>query len=277
VSAPVEQRPPELVAVVPPQPSEQVQPNQRPELDASPQPGAPGRPLADAPMQPAVPSAETVGIEFDRFASLLSLVDLRLDQGAPGQALAVLADLQRLGPNVDQRAALAARRARAVGGLDAGVTRVVARLAAGEVHAAAALVGELLAAGEDAEAALAQLEGPGWRLVAEGSPWRQAEPLPKGRSVRVRLASVARVGTVADCRSDRATVRIAHGQGVTFPTVPLWQLEPVDPSVEEAVALGWACVAAGEVVMARCWAQVARLRGGGAAAAELAAAFAERE
>lgn len=271
---------PAAPAAVPPQAGEQgttepeVQPV--PESTEPPQPGAAGvgAPSVDTP---AAPTGETAGIDLDRFDSLLSLVDLRLAQDAPSQALAVLGDLQRLGPSAEQRSALATRRSRAVAALDALVVRIAGALAAGEVSGAAAIAGELLAAGDDAAAALSGLPGPAWRLAAQAAPWRQPEPLVKGRSVRVRLGGIARVGTIADCRSDRATVRLAHGQGVTFPTVPLWQIEPLEPTADEAAALGWACLAAGEVVVGRCWAHVARLRGGGPAAAALEAAFAERE
>jgi hypothetical protein len=44
-----------------------------------------------------------------------------------------------------------------------------------------------------------------------------------------------RDGRLQSVRADEATVRVADDGGVTFPTVPLSDVEPVAPSVDEAL------------------------------------------
>lgn len=220
-------------------------------------------------------------LDADRFASLLSLVDLRLLEQAPARALVVLAEIEHLGPTPAQAEELAPRRQAAELGLTGVLDALLAELRAGDVLAARARAQELLAAGPSGEAVLALLPPPAWRLgeVAGDLELRQPQPLAKGRAVWFRSHGTRRLAHVVDSRSDRATLRVASGGGATFPTVGLAELFPVDPEPSEAVAQAWAALRAGDLLLARCWFGAVQMRAPtasgpdlGALAAALAAA-----
>jgi hypothetical protein len=58
-------------------------------------------------------------------------------------------------------------------------------------------------------------------------------------------------------------MRLVGERGVTFPSVPVYQLEPESPTAVEAAELGIAALLAGDVRRARLWCACALTRGGG--------------
>ena len=243
--------------------------------ESSPPGSAAGESRGTAPTPAATDRAAAAPpvLDADRFASLLSLVDLRLYEQAPVRALTVLAEIDRLGPSPAQAAELAGRRQQAEQGLAGVLDALQDELRAGDVFAARPRVEELLSAGAAGAAALAVLPPPVWRAgtVAAGLDLRQPEPLAKGRAVWFRMAGTRRLAHVVDGRSDRATLRVASGGGATFPTVAPTEVCPVDPQPEEAVSMAWAALRAGDLVLARCWFGVLQLRASSIDGPELAA------
>lgn len=221
-----------------------------------------------APTEPvaAGDAANAPPIDADRFGSMLSLIDLRLQQGEVGRAMVVLEQLQQWALLPAQRAELATRRASGDEALQQCVLEVSRRLTLGEVRLAAALVRSLLAGGAASREHLQKLPcgaQPERQIAAPRERWRQPEPLAKGRMVRLLQGDTSRIGSVVDSRSDRLTLRVAHAQGVTFPTVAMSAVEPLEPTPNEAVAMGWASLQAGELLVARLWLACAELRGAG--------------
>ncbi len=237
------------------------------ELAGDPAPGNPNT----APGSGSSPAG--TGIDGDRFASLLSLVDLRLQQGEVGRALAVLTELapERLSPA--QRDVVAQRRQLAQQALGTSAAEVRAWLRSGDVRLATAAVRGLLAGGPATAASLAELPcgaSPDRPVPDNDGSWRLPEPLAKGRAVRLLVEGTRRIGTVVASRSDRVTLRINTGQGVTFPTVDLAAVEPIDPTPDEALAMAWAALHAADPLAARLWLACAELRAGESAPAGVA-------
>lgn len=234
---------------------------------------AEAKPDHPTPPAPAGEAAAGTAIDGDQFASLLSLVDLRLDQGEVGRALAVLGELESRPLTEPQRDAAALRRqlaGQAAGGV---LAEVRAWLRSGDVRLAAGSVRALLEGGASTAALLAELPcgaDPARPVPHDEGTWRAPEPLAKGRAVRVLQGGLRRVGTIVDSRSDRVTLRIATGQGVTFPTVELAAVEPLEPTVGEAVSMAWASLHANDPLGARLWLACAELRGEGQAQAGVA-------
>lgn len=89
------------------------------------------------------------------------------------------------------------------------------------------------------------------------------EPPPSpdlhGRLV-LSAKSESRTRVVAQ-RGRTATLRVVEAQGVTFPTVAVWQLEPDSVTADEAVELGLAALQDGEPLHARLWCAIATARG----------------
>ncbi len=266
-------------AVVPP--ADAGQPGAAPGVlaSAAAAAGAPASPAAaeapaEAPAEAttdatAAPAGETRGaaprgLEPDRFASLMSLVDLRLEQRELGRAFATLDELLQQPLDAAQREAVLARRQKAFDPLVACQRQIEGDLAVGRIHDAAAAVRRLLAGGPATAGVFAALglgDDPQRPPTAEAE-WRMPEPLARSRAVRVRRDGQELVATVTDSRSDRLTLRLASAQGLRFPTVAATEVEPVEPTAAEAVALGWAALRAGQTLRARLWqACAARLDG----------------
>jgi hypothetical protein len=230
----------------------------RPEVEPSPAPVVP--PAA------ATPAAEA-GIDRDRFASLLSLVAARRQQGELGGALAVLQRTGSLPLDVAQRQVVQNSTQEVQGEVEVACGEIRTALAAGEVLAANARCRTLLAEGADivGPALAAGLDLP--PLPLQRSPERTAQPwpiaasLPRDRIVRARLAEGPVTGRVVDGRSDQVTLRIETPHGVTFPTLPVVRCEPVGPTADEAVELSLAALQAGDALLARLWLSCADLRG----------------
>lgn len=234
---------------------------------------------AAAPLQPAEPNGTTseptsepcppvATFDTDRFAVRLDLLQRSIDEGRLGAALATLAQLAAQPLDGAQQAALLTPRQQLADALAARSSQVVAQLGRGEVLAAHASIALLASDGETfvhdvlqqalrAAGADGALLGPR-RESTESLPI--ARPLPRGRELRVRTRSGLVAGRVVDSRSDQLTVRIEHPGGVAFPTVPVVAVEPVSPTADEAVELGFAALQAGDVLLARAWLATARLR-----------------
>jgi hypothetical protein len=234
-----------------------------PATESSPVPAAP----PEAVLASRPPVAEGNGVEADRFASLLSLVSARRQQGELGGALAALQRALTLPLNTTQRHTIEATTHDVRAALDEACRQVLAALGAGDVLAARERCRLLLAEGaESAGPALATaLQVPAGsldRVPERGAvPWPIAAPLPRDRVVRTQLPTGATTGRVVDGRSDQVTLRIETAHGVTFPTLAVTACEPVDPTADEAVELGLAALQAGDGLLARLWLCCARLRG----------------
>lgn len=230
------------------------------------QPAEPtGEPASEPNREPATPVAT---FDADRFAVHLALLQHSIDEGRLGTALATLTQLAAQPLDGAQQAALLTPRQQLADALAARSSQVVAQLGRGEVLAAHASIALLASDGEAfvhdvlqqalrAAGADGALLGPR-RESAESLPI--ARPLPRGRELRVRIRSGLVAGRVVDSRSDQLTVRIENPGGVAFPTVPVVAAEPVSPTADEAVELGFAALQAGEVLLARAWLATARLR-----------------
>lgn len=223
---------------------------------------------AAAPVEPAEPTKPVATFDADRFAVRLDLLQRSIDEGRLGAALATLTQLAGQPLDGAQHAALLAPRQQLADGLAAAVSQVVAQLGRGDVLAAHATIALLASDGEPFVHDVLQqalrvagvegaLLGP-LRESTESLPI--ARPLPRGRELRVRMRSGLVAGRVVDSRSDTLTVRIEQQGGVAFPTVPVVAVEPLQPSADEAVELGFAALQAGDVGLARAWLACARLR-----------------
>lgn len=233
-------------------------------------------PSAPAPAAPA-PAAEvppgTGTVDGDRFASLLSLVSARREQGELGGALAALRRAEALPLDAGQRATVQRSTGELRADLDAAARLVAAQLTEGQVLAAHDRCRVLLTDGADLVAPvlarqLAFTDAAVDRLPARGAlPWPIPQPLARDRIVRARLAAGEVTGRVVDGRSDQVTLRVEAGNGVTFPTLPVTACEPVGPTADEACEQALAALQGGDALLARLWLACARLRGGSAASA----------
>lgn len=145
--------------------------------------------------------------------------------------------------------------------------KLVAAIGEGEIGAAERLLDTLLLPAEPAiDAALLALSAEhGWpavhSLVSSALAVEVGDTIRSDRAVRWWSAA----GTVLRMRvvrvdGARATLRLISARGVTFPSVPVYLLEPLSPSADEAAGLGLAALMAGEVRRARlfCACSVAR-------------------
>jgi hypothetical protein len=249
-----------------------------PDPTRDPAPGA--APAAEVPT--AAAGQERVDdIAADRGRGLLRQAETALASGDLG-ALALLElrakELHGALP-ADVQADLAAMGERIAAALAFG-PRLKELLASGQVLAAAGLVGSLrrddLPAAMVARAeALATAEG--WPSLL--APWRPLtgvsvagiEDLPRLREVRFRRADLVESGRVWRCSAERVTVRQQQAGGYVFPVVARAAVEPIDPSVAEALAQGRASARVGEPLLVALWCCCLRARGASAEAAELEA------
>ncbi len=234
--------------------------------------------VATAPAAPASESAATMpapmpappaaaGIDSDRFASLLSLVAARQQQGELGGALAALQRALVLPLDATQRETVQARADEVRAALDRACEQIANAVGTGDVLAAHSSAQKLLAEGAElarpALAASLHCAAESLDRVPErgAMPWPIAAPLARDRVVRVRLAAGPATGRVVDGRSDQVTLRVETEHGVTFPTLAVTVCEPVDASAAEAVELALAALQAGEPLLARLWLCCANQRG----------------
>lgn len=224
-------------------------------------------PAAQPP--PTATDEAAPGIEADRFATLCSAITVHLDRGELAAAAKALAHVASMPLDMAQRGVVDA----AEGDLRQAAGRqlqvVAAAIAAGRGRAAAAAFVPLAALADEPVAWLADL------VAATGlAAWRRGEPAPdsalpaprplaRGRSVTAQgtdgeLRGVVVAADPADC-----TLRVERPTGIAFPSVPLVACEPEDPTAAEAVELALAAARQGDVLLARAWAHIADLRGGG--------------
>ncbi len=221
---------------------------------------------------PAEAPTNTAGaspVDSDRFASLVSLVRTRTDEGQFGSALEALHHMRSLALDATQRTALSVPALELETALAAACSRIVQFVCQGQILAARDGSTRLLDDGEPfVEPVLAEslrptgLSGGLLRMPAQdGRPWPTAAPLARDRSVRAWLATGVQTGRVIDSRSDEVTLRVQGAQGVTFPTVPIVRCEPVEPTSVEAIEMGFAALHGGDALLARLWLAAAKLRG----------------
>lgn len=251
--------------VLPPQPLGEAAP-------ATP----PAAPPATSPAA-AVPVPEpAVGLDPDRFGSLLSVLDAQVAARQFGAARQVAARLLAAPLDQAQRAVVAARGEALERSLSTTIADVVAALTAGQVLAAEATLATLLA--DDAAPVLPllwpqlRLPGSGADLdhvpPQDGAPWPLPQPLLKQRAVRTVRNGAPVVGRVVDSRTERLTLRLEAGGVVLFPAVAVVDCEPVDATAAEAVEMAFAALQNRRPRLARLWLSCAILRGGEGAATE---------
>lgn len=241
-----------------------VAPQAAPTVEAKPTPVP-----ATAPESPD----REMGLDADRFASKTSAVQHALDGDDLAAAEAAVTHLVGLPLSQAQQASAAELQAAVQQRWRDEARKVVAALRRG-----AALEARLLLVrwwpvdGGARSAAIARaLQAEGVALEFGVSPPTTpvpiARPLARGRAVRVRSGAQWLAGTIADGSSEQVTVRIPGPRGVTFPTVPLVDCEPVEARGDEALELAFAALHRGDGLLARLWLAVARE--GGAAGERL--------
>jgi hypothetical protein len=204
-----------------------------------------------------------------------------LAEGRVAAAGHALATLRALGGTANQ--ALPDLEAAVQRGIAQGCDGIAAAIEAGEIFHAERLLAALLDAGSDGGSdvgnrkALALLAaGRGWPALdgearpvvggAAGGAARAAAvgaPFGSDRAVAWCAGDGEPVGArVVSVRGGEAVLKLVSPRGVTFPSVPLWQLEPESPSPAEAAVLGQLALQAGHVRRARLWCACALARGG---------------
>lgn len=223
----------------------------------APAQNAPAAPLAEAP----VAATAGKGIEADRFASLLSVLDTCAARGDIGNALATLQQLRQMPLDEPQRLALAGSARTVETELATACGKVVQALCQGRVLDGHALfvrmLGETDPLTQSWLSSALQVAGLGdvplQPVRTNDGPIPQPQALPRGRAVRVLRGNNLAAAVVADSRSDQVTVRIEDGSGMSFPTVARTQCEPVAPTRDEAIEMAFAALHAGEPLLARLW------------------------
>jgi len=204
----------------------------------------------------------------DRDAALVSAVRQALAEGrvaAAGHALATLRALGGAGSRVLPDLESAVQR-----GVAQGCDGIASAIEAGEIFRAERQLAALLDGGDaGADKALAALAAArGWPALdgeARAAARMPAVTAPFGgdRAVIWCVGDGEPVGArVVSVRDGEAVLKLVSPRGVTFPSVPLWQLEPESPSPAEAAALGQLALQAGHVRRARLWCACALARGG---------------
>jgi hypothetical protein len=218
-------------------------------------------------------SGEAASALDDRDAALASAVRQALAEGRVAAAGHALATLRAVGGAGKQ--ALADLEAAVQRGTAQGCDGIAAAIEAGEVFRAERQVAALLDGGSDGgsdasstKALAALAAGRGWPALdgeARAAARAPAATAPFGsdRAVTWCAGDGEPVGArVVSVRDGEAVLKLVSPRGVTFPSVPLWQLEPESPSPAEAAALGQLALQAGHVRRARLWCACALARGG---------------
>ena len=219
---------------------------------------------------PSTVAAPDVGLDADRFASLLSVVEARRAEGALGAALAAIDRVRSLPIDAGQTTTVQEVQRRLEDAFATRLAELVGLARSGQVLAARGAAGTLLA---DAAPALhgllaVAIGAPTTGALpavpaADGMPWPTPAALARDRSVRVQMPDATDTGRIVDSRSDQVTVRVQRGQAVTFPTVRVVLCEPVDATPAEAVEMGFAALHAKDGLLARLWLACAKVRGDG--------------
>lgn len=239
---------------------------------AGPPDGEPGSaPAGEAAPQSAPLESPAPAVDPDRFASLVSLVRTRTDERQLGSAMGALQHLRSLPLDAAQRTVLSVAADELQTAMASACSHVVQSLCQGQVLSSCDEVARLLADGPQLVQPLlleslrvAGIAGDLLRApVRDERPWPVPPPLPRDRRVRLHSRDGVQLGRVVDSRSDQATLRVQGAAGVTFPTVAVVALEPVDATPAEAIEMGFAALHAGNVLLARLWLAAAGLRGAG--------------
>ena len=155
--------------------------------------------------------------------------------------------------------------------IDSACTSLASHLQAGQVLAARECLQELLEPPSAATVAALDLMSRkhDWPLLTGAqarttTDQEQAVPswegLARGRVVRsLRHGEVARSRILA-VSVDGITLRVVDKDGVTFPTVQPWTVEPESVTAAEAAELGLSALAEGELAYARLWLVCGQLR-----------------
>lgn len=227
---------------------------------------------APAPAANAVPGPEpavdpaAAAAAADRLHSLGSTLRSAVAGGHLGAGFAALAALDGAGAGAG--APGAALRAELEGALREAITTVADDLRQGRALSAHRRIQLMLEqdpgpvrAGLDA---LCQRHGwPSLTAGAREGHVPRAEPMPRDRAVRVFRRGDAVIGRVVDARPMEVTVRVADQGGVTFPSFPVTEVEPLQVDAGIAVELGLAALRAGDVPLARAWLVCTLAVGGG--------------
>lgn len=237
-------------------------------------PAAQSPPPAAGGTTSAPPTREPV--DADRIAAVRSLAIEEAEAGYFGRARLALADLTRLLPAGDAAPEVIQLREQ-LATLQATAIETLCRdLADGRVLAARVRLDALLAVPDQAIAdaldAAASLHA--WpRLSLAGGPPAvpAASPLPADRLVRVFREGQERTGRVVSALATEATLRIVEARGVTFPTLPVTTVEPVDVTPAEALQQARAAAAAGDGRLVRLWVACGLARAGRMPATDLMA------
>jgi hypothetical protein len=209
--------------------------------------------------QPAatVDNTGASGIGIDGLHSQLSVVRAAAQQRDFVDGFAALAQLQGL-PLAAADAQLVAEHGTLLrSALKAATAPIVAAVSAGLVPAAqrdllALLGGNAAAMAPEVRAQLPPQWGDVLRNdVPAGLPAPQ--PLPSGRTVRARCLDEDVVGRLVEVRPQEVTLRLVQGAGVTFPSVPVTAVAPIDATPAEATEMALAAAAAGQGMLARLW------------------------
>ncbi|MGE3174858.1 MAG: hypothetical protein AB7O97_19675 [Planctomycetota bacterium] len=229
------------------------------------------------PAEPSAPPAAATapGADDDRAGARTALVRSALADGRIGDALAVLERMTARG--LDD----AGLRGEVVQQLDARCAALVRHVDAGELLAAGAALDGLLRPPHPTAAAAvdALCAARGWpRLSAPPAVAAvpAIEPPPRlvlrDRVVALPVAADVGVDPAAAPAPRRArvvsesaagvTVRAVGPDGVTFPQLPAFAVEPEAVTAVEAAELGLAALAAGDAVRARLWCACGLARGG---------------
>jgi hypothetical protein len=218
-------------------------------VTGTPPPPAPAAEQRVPDASPVPDEGDSKGVQADPLHSLRSTVDAAVRAGRLGAAYGSLAALPP--------AELPAVRARLDVELERNLTALAEELAQGRALAARQRLHLLLQErSPEVDAALARFcQGhamPPFTTPASGAAVPVPEPLPRDLLLRSeRLGTAA--GRVVDARADEVTVRAVDQGGVTFPTLPVTEVEPVHPNAVLAAELGFAALRAGDALLARCW------------------------
>lgn len=227
----------------------------------------------------AAPAAETSAAQADRAGSLASAVQFALEQGQVAVACRALQQLREHAGEAGRNAA-ASYETKVQQLLAHQTAQLAHAIAEGEIGAAQRQLHLLTEPAQgNVEASLVVLaRGRNWPALTSTEhvevPLAAGTALAGDRAVRwwTQDGKLAR-SRVVRVDGDRATLRLVGERGVTFPSVPVYLLEPESPTAVEATELGIAALQAGDVLRARLWCACALARGGGERADALRAAL----
>lgn len=214
---------------------------------------------ADAPIAPPAPGPGENAARDDQRSTLWSLVRHAAAVGSHADGFDAVRRLRAMHLPEGQRADLA----RAEAALELSLVRALAQLREqlrlGSVHAARFELASLLAAGDPDVLRIVSEDsvrcGVG-NLGATTLPnWPDVLPAPlaRGREVVVVRDGTSSRTVVANAQPDAVTVRLQGPDGVSWPLVPVTQIDLPEPLATEALALAHAARRAGDATLARLW------------------------